>query len=268
VLVVGGGPAGLEVARLAAQRGHDVVLAEAGPRLGGALNLAAPTDEPLDRFRRWQIRQIEQTSVELMLGTPVTPALAAGLDIDEIVVATGGRWAAPDDAATELFAAGLADGLGARSLGDLGDWLEDGWSPDGDDVVGHDVVVLGGGKIGMSFAALCARRGRSVTLLEPGDVLAPELGPPGRFRLVHDTEQLGVRLVIHAAATDLADATSGRSGPVTVVSTVLRAERSLADELTELLAPLGRPVHIIGDAAGTGRLEAALADARRVALLL
>jgi hypothetical protein len=143
-----------------------VVLAEAGARLGGALNLAAPTDEPLDRFRRWQIRQIEQTSVELMLGTPVTPALAAGLDVDEIVVATGGRWSAPGEVATELFAIAEADGpaadLGATSVGDLGDWLEDGWSDDADDVIGHDVVVLGGGKIGMSFAGLCANRGRSM----------------------------------------------------------------------------------------------------------
>ena len=124
----------------------------------------------------------------------------------------------------------------------------------------------------MSFAGLCARRGRSVTVLEPGDVLAPELGPPGRFRLVHDTEQLGVRLVPRATADDLAEsiasATSAAGGQVTVVSTVCGADRALADELAELLAPLGRPVHVIGDAAGTGRLEAALADARRIALLL
>ena len=265
VLVVGGGPAGLEVARLAAQRGHHVVLAEAGPRLGGALNLAAPTDEPLDRFRRWQIGQIEKTAVELMLGTPVTPALAAGLDVDEIVVATGGRWSPPDEAVSELFST-VHRGEPSNAIGDLGDWLEGGWSADTDDVIAHDVVVLGGGKIGLSFAGLCARRGRSVTVLAPGDVLAPELGPPGRFRLVHDTEQLGVRLVPRATETDLLAAVVDH--PVTVVSAILRAERSLADELTEVLAPLGRPVHVIGDAAGTGRLEAALADARRVALLL
>ncbi len=139
-------------------------------------------------------------------------------------------------------------------------------------MIGHDVVVLGGSKIGMSFAGLCARRGRSVTVLDEGDVLAPELGPPGRFRLVHDTEQLGVRLVPRATADDLAEsiasAASSPGGEVTVVSAICRADRSLADDLTELLAPLGRPVHVIGDAAGTGRLESALADARRIAMLL
>lgn len=279
VLVVGGGPAGLEVARLAARRGHRVVLAEAGPRLGGALNLAGPTDEPLDRFRRWQIRQVERTTVELMLDTPVTPTIAAGLDVDEIVVATGGRWSPPGEAASELLSAaldGASDVAPGTTIGELGDWLDGGWSADADDRVGHDVVVLGGGKIGMSFAGLCARRGRSVTVLEPGDVLAPELGPPGRFRLVHDTEQLGVRLVPRAAATDLAAALASSSstssgtpgGRITVVSARCGTDRALADDLAELLAPLGRSVHVIGDAAGTGRLEAALADARRVALLL
>ncbi|MGZ4727599.1 MAG: oxidoreductase [Acidimicrobiales bacterium] len=271
VLVVGGGPAGLEVARLLAQRGHRVVLAEAGPRLGGALNLAGPTDEPLDRFRRWQIGQVEKAAVELMLGTPVTAAIAAGLEVDEIVVATGGRWSAPDDAAGQLFD-GAAPGatVGARtntSVAELGDWLEGQWSPDADDVVSHDVVVLGGGKIAMSFAGLCARRGRSVTVLEPGAVLAPEIGPPGRFRLVHDTEQLGVRLVTRASATDLTELLAA-ARPITLVSAVCEPDRSMADELTELLAPLRRPVHVIGDAAGTGRLESALADARRVAMLV
>ena len=80
----------------------------------------------------------------------------------------------------------------------------------------------------------------------------------------------GVRLVLRATAADLSDATSGSDSdqPVTVVSAICQAEPTLADELTELLAPLGRPVHVIGDAVGIGRLEAALADARRIAALL
>jgi 2,4-dienoyl-CoA reductase-like NADH-dependent reductase (Old Yellow Enzyme family) len=258
VLVIGGGPAGLEAARLLAQRGHRVVLAEAGSRLGGALNLAGATDEPLERFRRWQIRQVERAPIELMLGTPVTPAIAAGLEVDEIVVATGGRWATP----VELDAGSGGSSPGS-TIGELDAWVLGEWSPGSDDHVGREVVVLGGGKIGLSFAGLCARRGRSVTVLEEGDVLAPELGPPGRFRLVHDTEQLGVRLVTGAGRADAA-APPG----ATVVSAICRPDRSLAGELGELLAPLGRPVHVIGDAAGTGRLEAALADARSLATRL
>ena len=262
VLVVGGGPAGLEVARLLAQRGHGVVLAEAGPRLGGTLTLAAATDEPLERFRRWQIRQIEQAPVEIMLGTAITPLIAAGLEIDEIVVATGGRWLPPDEIAGDRWADADPSTFTLRTIADLSSWVFGDGDGDGDEAVGHDVVILGGGKIGLSLAGLCARRGRSVTVLEPGEVLAPELGPPGRFRLVHDTEQLGVRLITGAAASERPDA-EGRHQ--TVISTMCGPDRSLADELADLLAPLGRPVHVIGDAAGTGRLEAALADARRLA---
>jgi 2,4-dienoyl-CoA reductase (NADPH2) len=258
VLVIGGGPAGLEAARLLAQRGHRVVVAEAGSRLGGALNLAGAADEPLERFRRWQIRQVERAPIELMLGTPVTPAIAAGLEVDEIVVATGGRWALPDELVSEPGA-----GLPGSTIAELDGWVLGEWSPEADDQVGRDVVVLGGGKIGMSFAGLCARRGRSVTVLEDDDVLAPELGPPGRFRLVHDTEQLGVRLVTGAGRAD-----ASTPAGATVVSAICRPDRSLADALGELVAPLGRSVHVIGDAAGTGRLEAALADARVLATSL
>ena len=143
VLVVGGGPAGLEAARLLAHRGHQVVLAEAGTRLGGALTLAGVTDEPLDRFRRWQIRQIEQAPVELMLGTAVTPVIAAGLEVDEIVVATGGRWSSADGMRTTLGSTPTRrrspDGpsaswpTGSRATSSL------------PAMVGPDVVIRGGG---------------------------------------------------------------------------------------------------------------------------
>ena len=102
-------------------------------------------------------------------------------------------------------------------------------------------------------------------------MLAPELGPPGRFRLVHDTEQLGVRLVTGAAADDLtprSTVTPGRRRGHRSSAPICRPERTLADELAELLAPLGRPVHVIGDAARHRPLEAALADARRTAAIL
>ena len=102
-------------------------------------------------------------------------------------------------------------------------------------------------------------------MLEPGAVLAPELGPPGRFRLVHDTGELGVRLVTGATGTDLEALIADDEPSLTIVGTLCGPDRTLADALTEVLAPLGRPVHVIGDAAGPGRLEGALADARRVA---
>jgi len=133
-------------------------------------------------------------------------------------------------------------------------------------------VVLGGGKAGLSLAMLAARRGRTVVVVEPTGVLAPELGPPGRFRVVYEVEQLGVTLVTGAVIDEIT-ATGVRwhcgdremtSAAGTVVTTARIGELTLA----ESLVAAGRRVHVVGDAVGSGGLEGALADARVVALAI
>jgi NADPH-dependent 2,4-dienoyl-CoA reductase/sulfur reductase-like enzyme len=257
VLVVGAGPGGIETAVLLDERGHRVVLAEAAPELGGTLALAARTDETLAQFLTWQLERLAASGVELLVSTPVTRELAGGLEVDEVVVASGGRWSVPD----------VPGGHLVLSLSQLAGWLRD----DGPEV-GETVAILGGGKAGLSLAGLAARRGRAVVVLEPSEVLAPELGPPGRFRLVYDIEQLGVTLVTGAALEGVSPAgvtwqvgsQEGSSPAVTVITATRGADLSLA----ESLAAGGRPVHVVGDAVGAGGLEGALADARTTALAL
>jgi 2,4-dienoyl-CoA reductase-like NADH-dependent reductase (Old Yellow Enzyme family) len=262
VLVVGGGPAGLEVARLAARRGHQVVLADQGAALGGTLRLAATTDATLDQFLGWLVHQVEAEGVDLALATTVTPALAASLAVDHVVVATGGSWPSPP--VIDAFAPGV------RSTTELGPWLvED------DGSVTGPVAVLGGGKAGLAVAGVCARRGLAVTVIDAGPVFAPELGPPGRFRFVHDTRQLGVELVGGAMVTAVgadgvvwtaADGTEQVLRAQTVILTEVAAGGELA---VELAAGPGAPsVHVVGDARQAAGIEGAMADAWRVAALL
>ena len=78
VVVVGGGPAGMESARRLAARGHDVTLIERSNRLGGALQFAAIVYEPNERLLTWLTRQIEASSVELRLDTEATVELLRG----------------------------------------------------------------------------------------------------------------------------------------------------------------------------------------------
>lgn len=91
VVVVGGGPAGLEVARVAAARGHDVSLYEKELELGGMAHLAskAPGREDLGELARYYSRQLDALGVSLHLGTEATAALISEISPDTMVIATG-----------------------------------------------------------------------------------------------------------------------------------------------------------------------------------
>ena len=91
VLIVGGGPAGLEAARTAALRGHDVDLYEMANALGGQVRMAAsaPHRSDLASLTRWLAEEIARLGVRVHLRTPVDPDLIVGADPDEVIIATG-----------------------------------------------------------------------------------------------------------------------------------------------------------------------------------
>jgi 2,4-dienoyl-CoA reductase-like NADH-dependent reductase (Old Yellow Enzyme family)/thioredoxin reductase len=93
VLVIGGGPAGMEAARVAALRGHRVILAEAGPSLGGALRLAAmaPTRYGMMDFGTWLESEIYRLGVEVRLSTYLDEADVIDIGADAVIVAAGSR---------------------------------------------------------------------------------------------------------------------------------------------------------------------------------
>jgi 2,4-dienoyl-CoA reductase-like NADH-dependent reductase (Old Yellow Enzyme family) len=162
VAVVGGGPAGLEAARVSAARGHEVVLLEATDRLGGQVNLAAR----LDRRREilgitgWLEREVELAGADVRLNSYAEAEDVLALEPDVVVVATGGT---PN---TGFFGEGE-------------DLVVSGW-----DVLSGQVGLSGevlvydenGQHQGPSVAEFLARRGVKVELVVPDRMPAVELG--------------------------------------------------------------------------------------------
>jgi 2,4-dienoyl-CoA reductase (NADPH2) len=261
VLVVGGGPAGMETARLAALRGHRVVLAEATPRLGGKLVYASRTYQPNDDVRRWLETQMEKLDIDVRLGVRVDASYAKATGSDVVVAALGGDWARP--AVTGI------DAPHVHTVDQLDRWLLD-----GDALPGEHVVVLGGGRAGLGLADAASQQGHRVTVVEAGPTFAPQIGMVGRWRLVHELTERGVTLlrdtVVDSIGASTVSVRSGAGAPqelaadVVLVASRVDARNTAVDELRSS----GLEVHAVGDCVAPGFIEGAMLDAATLAVTL
>ena len=260
VMVVGGGPAGMEAARVAALRGHAVTLVDAAPRLGGRWAYAAATSEVNADLLRWFEHQLELRDVTVRLGERVDADAVVDTGADVVVIATGARWGRPATTGADL--------PHVHAVDELSGWLLDGAR------VGDDVVVLGGDLPGLGIAERARADGARVTVLEPSDVFGLHLGLPGRWRRVHDLRAAGIVLAGGAEVLEITadvvrwrDLDGDHETPAAAVFTTLDAtpDTTLADDLLER----GVDVTVVGDAAvGAGLLEHAMRTALETAVAL
>ena len=170
VVVVGGGPAGVEAARTAAKRGHQVVLLEKEDHLGGALKTAAnlPFKSDLREYLGWAVRTTCSTpNLDIRLLTEATPEIIKAEQPDILIVAVGSEPVIPAIPGCEQENVVLA---GEVNLGTA--------------KVGNRVVVAGAGLTGLETALHLAREGKKVTVI---DLLSWEEihGPYPAMNLIH-----------------------------------------------------------------------------------
>ncbi|MBN1630694.1 MAG: FAD-dependent oxidoreductase, partial [Thermoleophilia bacterium] len=158
VVVVGGGPAGMEAAIIASSRGHEVVLFEKQPQLGGNLAVAAAPEFKFDmrRFLDYLVRQVETSAVVVRLGAEATPELVAGERPDELILAVGA-----ESVALEVPGCERED---VRAMLVPAEEVFTGQA-----VTGQRVVVAGCGGIGLESALALGRQGKHVDVVDvPG----------------------------------------------------------------------------------------------------
>jgi 2,4-dienoyl-CoA reductase-like NADH-dependent reductase (Old Yellow Enzyme family)/thioredoxin reductase len=180
ILVVGGGPAGMEASIEAAKRGHEVHLLEKNGQLGGQLNLAVvpPNKGEIATFIRWQKVQIEKNGVFVHLNSEFKPETIETLKPDIVIVATGSK-----PLVINIPGVSKLNTVTAHEV------LEGKINP------GQRVAIIGGGITGAETASFLANNGKNVTIIEQLPEIARNLQARVRYFLMQDLIKNNVNIL-------------------------------------------------------------------------
>lgn len=276
VVVIGGGPAGMETARVAAERGHDVTLFERNTETGGALLWASilhPENEP---FLRWLRDEVRRSSVKIELGHEVSADEIVERQPDAVVVANGGQVVLPTIPGSDL--PHVQTGQALRDQ--FGGWRQrlvrpkavrlasKAWMP-----VGHRVVIVGADLVALELAEFFAARGRLVSVLEADKAIAPELGNKRKTEHMDRLDRLGVAVHVRAPVDRIVPdgviftpfgGTSRRlASDSVVIAGTLQPNTELYEKLVAALPNIS--VSAAGDCTGLGLIRKATEDGARAA---
>jgi NADPH-dependent 2,4-dienoyl-CoA reductase/sulfur reductase-like enzyme len=258
VVIVGGGAAGMEAARVAALRGHKVTLFEKDKKLGGQLNLAciAPYKEEMRNAIEYLTRQVKKLGVDIRLGEEVTLGKIEVMKPQVVIVATGAVPFVPEIPGVDKKNVVLAwDVLSSRRE------------------VGDRLVVAGGGMVGCEVAEFLVSKGKKVTILEMLPDIACDIEPYARIFLMERFDKYGIEILTKAKLEEITDngvIYSENSAKKTIeADTVVLALGAVPNgDLAVAIKGKVPEVHSVGDCVKPGKLLEATHAGFHVARLM